>query len=99
MNSLLDENRKLCLRSGEIIKISGKTSIFFEVQDLLYATPATITRCGIINMEAASIGWRAFVAKWCKDKSSLWSTNNEPLILELFDWILPHVSNRLYKSY
>lgn len=92
MNSLLDDNRKLCLRSGEIIRICQKTTIFFEVQDLQYATPATISRCGIINMEASSIGWPSFVYKWCKDTASVWSTNNEPLILELFNWILPHVS-------
>lgn len=92
MNSLLDENRKLCLRSGEIIRICPKTSLFFEVQSLQYATPATISRCGIINMEASSIGWRSFVHKWCKDSSSVWSVNNEDLILELFDWIVPHVS-------
>lgn len=92
MNSLLDENRKLCLRSGEIIRICQKTSIFFEVQDLRYATPATISRCGIINMEASSIGWRAFVCKWCQDKSAVWSTSHVDVILELFDWIVPHVS-------
>lgn len=92
MNSLLDENRKLCLRSGEIIRICQKTSIFFEVMDLRFASPATISRCGIINMEASSIGWRSYVLKWCNDKASVWTLNNEDLIIELFDWIVPHVS-------
>ena len=92
MNSLLDENRKLSLRSGEIIRICPKTTLFFEVLDLRYATPATISRCGIINMEASSIGWRAFMLKWLQDKQSVWSKENERLIMGLFDWIVPHVS-------
>lgn len=92
MNSLLDENRKLCLRSGEVIRICPNTSLFFEVLDLRYATPATISRCGIINMEASSIGWRSFIRKWCLDKAAVWCKEQEDLILELFDWIVPHVS-------
>lgn len=65
MNTVMDDNKKLCLPSGEIIKLTDSTRIIVEVDDLSYASPATISRCGMIYMDADDIlGPGALIDQW-----------------------------------
>eukprot|EP01133_Synstelium_polycarpum_P001082 gene1082-1226_t len=48
LNSLLDDNKLLTLPNGERLALPNNVRIVFEVQDLKYATLATISRCGMV---------------------------------------------------
>ncbi|XP_064603299.1 cytoplasmic dynein 1 heavy chain 1-like isoform X2 [Liolophura sinensis] len=48
LNSVLDDNKLLTLPNGERLGIPPNVRIMFEVQDLQYATLATVSRCGMV---------------------------------------------------
>ncbi|KAG8185039.1 hypothetical protein JTE90_017062 [Oedothorax gibbosus] len=48
LNSVLDDNKLLTLPNGERLSLPPNVRIMFEVQDLKFATLATVSRCGMI---------------------------------------------------
>jgi len=64
MNSVLDDSRRLCLQSSAIIVLNESISMMFEAEDLVHASPATVSRCGMVYMEPAAIGLIPLVDSW-----------------------------------
>ncbi|KAK3235325.1 hypothetical protein CYMTET_54468 [Cymbomonas tetramitiformis] len=94
MNTVLDDNKKLCLNSGEIIAMQGLMNLIFEVQDLAVASPATVSRCGMVYVQATQLGWRPCVLSWMDTLPAPITDKLKTHLLALFDWLVP-VSLRL----
>ena len=69
LNTVLDDNKKLCLYNGEVIQLTEDMSFLFEVQDLSVASPATVSRCGVVWLEPSLIGLSPLVESWIQKTS------------------------------
>ncbi|CAM9114065.1 unnamed protein product, partial [Sphacelaria rigidula] len=65
MNSVMDDNRVLTLASNERIPLRDHMRMIFEIRDLAYATPATVSRAGILYMSTVEgQQWHSLIASW-----------------------------------
>ena len=69
LNTVLDDNKILTLANNERIPMSEMCKISFEVADLNNASPATVSRCGIVYVSPTNLSWEPLVTTWCKDRA------------------------------
>jgi len=61
LNTVMDDNKVLTLASNERIPLTPMMRLLFEISHLKTATPATVSRAGILYINPADLGWNPLV--------------------------------------
>lgn len=70
MNSLLDDSKILTLINGDRIALPGNVKILFEVENLAVASPATVSRAGMVYLDVNEQGYTPYYNSWVSKKQS-----------------------------
>ncbi|RVE44268.1 hypothetical protein evm_011063 [Chilo suppressalis] len=86
MNTVLDDNKMLCLSNSERIKLTPYVHMVFEVADLAQASPATVSRCGMVYIDPHEIGYLPYIRSWLEEgvEKNLFNQENSEFLYELF---------------
>ncbi|XP_063098622.1 dynein axonemal heavy chain 2 isoform X7 [Cavia porcellus] len=87
MNSVMDDNKVLTLINGERISMPEQVSLLFEVENLAMASPATVSRCGMVYTDYVDLGWRPYVQSWLEKRPK---SEVEPL-QRMFDKLISKI--------
>lgn len=64
LNTVMDDNKVLTLVSQERIPLTPEMRLILEVSHLKNATPATVSRGGVLFINDSDVGWRPFFDSW-----------------------------------
>ena len=98
MNTVLDDNKKLCLTSGEIMALSDAQTMMFEPEDLAVASPATVSRCGMIYMEPTSLGYNVMLQSWLNTLPPGFDDRHKKALQVLFETYIPGAISMLRRT-
>mmetsp|Transcript_23934 Transcript_23934/g.36627 ORF Transcript_23934/g.36627 Transcript_23934/m.36627 type:complete len:167 (+) Transcript_23934:6067-6567(+) len=102
LNSVLDDNHLLTLPNGERINFGNNINFIFETHEMRYASPATVSRLGMIFLSEEDVDIGRITQTWLekqdeKMKSNL-STWLEDIFLKLLQWTLQRQENFIVET-
>jgi dynein heavy chain len=79
LNTVLDDNRILTLANGDRIPMTANTKIMFEVETLVNASPATVSRAGIVYISDTDLDWAPVLEAWVRLRPESQSSLMRPM--------------------
>ncbi|ETS83032.1 Dynein heavy chain [Pestalotiopsis fici W106-1] len=84
LNSVLDDNKLLTLPNGERLNLPSNVRVMFEVENLNHATPATVSRCGMVWFSEDVVNTNMMVAHYLESlRNNLFENLDEDVLVDL----------------
>uniref|UniRef100_A0A8C4MVE0 Dynein axonemal heavy chain 11 n=1 Tax=Equus asinus asinus TaxID=83772 RepID=A0A8C4MVE0_EQUAS len=96
LNTVMDDNKVLTLASNERVALTPSMRLLFEIHHLRTATPATVSRAGILYVNPQDLGWNPYVASWIDRRRHQSEKANLTI---LFDKYVPACLDKLRTSF
>ncbi|XP_075025374.1 dynein axonemal heavy chain 17 [Calonectris borealis] len=96
LNTVMDDNKVLTLASNERIPLNPTMRLLFEISHLRTATPATVSRAGILYINPTDLGWNPVVTSWIETRTVQSEKAN---LMILFDKYLPVCLEKLKSGF
>ncbi|VDD79742.1 unnamed protein product [Mesocestoides corti] len=82
LNTVMDDNKVLTLASNERIPLTPSMRLLFEISHLRTATPATVSRAGILYVNPQDLGWAPYVYSWLAARNNRSEQANLGILFE-----------------
>ncbi|XP_032374898.1 dynein heavy chain 11, axonemal isoform X1 [Etheostoma spectabile] len=96
LNTVMDDNKVLTLASNERVPLTSSMRLVFEISHLRTATPATVSRAGILYVNQQDLGWNPYVASWIDQRER--QTERAHLTI-LFEKYVPHCVEQMRNTF